>query len=114
MFEANKVNREDFANIFSYKAALWLGGKCNELLKLKQQGFVFFYGESKINLDFNFKYGEDFMIGLKTSENCTSMWCGCTHAEVNGEWKVWCSKKELTEILKRITVLNPKHLTKIV
>lgn len=114
MFDSTKVHREDFANLFSYKAALWLGDKCNEMIKLKEAGFIFFYEDYKINLEFNFQYGEDFLIGLKTSENSTEMWCGCTHAEVDGEWKVWCSKKELTEILKRLTVVNPKHIVKVV
>lgn len=87
MFDSTKVHREDFANLFSYKAALWLGDKCNELLKLKDAGFIFFYNEEKIEINFKFTYGQDFMIGLKTSESCTEMWCGDTHEEVCGEWK---------------------------
>lgn len=114
MFDLSKVNHEDFANLFSYKAALWLGEKCNEMLRLKEAGFIFFYEDFKIDLEFNFNYGEDFLIGLKTSENCIESWCGDTFLEVNGKWKIWCSKKELTEILKRIRVVNPKHFIKIV
>lgn len=114
MFDSSKVKREDFANLFSYKAALWGGEMCNKILKLKEQGFQFFYEDSIFNCDFNFKYGEDFLIGWKTSENCTEVWCGCTHAEVAGEWKVWCSKKELTEIFKRIRFVSPKEFKSLI
>lgn len=113
-FDATKCKREHFANIFSLKAAIWCGNICNQILDKKEKGYSFFYDGRVMNPEFKFEYGEDFTIGYKTSPNTTEVWVGFEHAGVKGEWKVWCSKKELTEILKRIKFVNPKELKSIV
>ena len=109
MFDEDKVKQEWFASKNSYKAAIWAGLLCNNILEMKEQGFTFFLEGSHWVPEFKFHYNESFEIFIKDSEHCSTWIVGDVHSDVNGEWKVYCTKKELTEFFKRIKFVNPKE-----
>lgn len=114
MFRTDKVNTEAFANKTSYKAAMWAGEVCNKMLKLQNEGNQFFFEGGPIKLVFKFDYDDSFEISLKSSEHSHIWFVGDVSAEVKGEWKVWCTKKDLTEFFNRFKFIPKGQFKSVV
>lgn len=114
MFRAEKVNTEAFANKTSYKAAVWAGAVCNKMLKLQNEDNQFFFESSPIDLVFKFDYDGGFEISLKSSEHSHILFVGDVSAEVKGEWKVWCTKKNLTEFFNQFKFIPKSQFKSVV
>lgn len=107
MFDPSKCKREHFANTRSYEAAMWAGEMCNRMLDLKASGNTFFFEGDVIDPCFRIGYGQNFEISLELHENGYLVFVGDVQDEVKGEWKVWCTKKSLTEFFKRFKFISP-------
>lgn len=101
MFNKDLVKREDFANTTSYNAAIWAGEICNKMLNVQQRNNQFFFEGEPLVVKFEFDYN-GFEISLKSDETSYVCFVGDQHHLDNDNfWKVWCTKKELTEFFKR-------------
>lgn len=114
MFQSDKISPEAFANKTSYNAAKWATEVCNKMLKLQKEGNQFFFEDNPLKLVFKFDCGDGFEISLKSSEQAHILFVGDVQACVGDSWKVWCTKKDLTEFFKRFRFIPKGQFKSVV
>lgn len=113
MFNKHLVKLEDFANTTSYNAAMWAGELCNTILDTQENNHQFFFEGEPLIVKFEFDYN-DFKICLRNETNSKICFVGDVHQEADGLWKVWCTKKELTEFFKSFKFTPKKEFKNVV